>query len=52
MWYFGDTEEKKIRQKINYANLFYSQQKGSINFQNTVPDMGADKLGEQLPVLI
>lgn len=43
------TLRKKIQQKINYDHLFYSQQKGNINFQNIVPDMGADKLVEQLP---
>ncbi len=42
------TLRKKIQQKINYDHLFYSQQKGYINFQNIVPYMGADKLVEQL----
>lgn len=31
---------------------FILNKKGNINFQNIVPDMGADKLGEQLQALI
>ncbi len=27
MWYFGDTEKKKIQQKINYDNCFILNKK-------------------------
>lgn len=42
---------EKIQQKINYNNLFYSQQKMQYKFpkHTVVPDMGEYKLGKQLP---
>jgi len=38
--------------RIYMMVVLFSTKKGNINFQNIVPDMGADKFGEQLPALL